>query len=310
MKSVILLTGANGYIGSYLLNNLIGDYKIVAVSRSKPKLSCEWIQFKTLNDINLIETFRIYKPKYVLHCAAIAHKKLPFLKKNVDNLRVINVEYTKKLIEASLIYKPAKFIFISTAGVFSNKFNNIINERSEIEPLNIYSQLKLQSEKNIQDYFQNSSISWTIIRPPMIYGHKAPGNMNLLIKLIDFGIFIPLQRKSIKRNFLSINNLISAIRKIIDTNNSNNQIYIITDDEKITLEKLIKLISKLRNRNYLVFYPPRIFYKILKNIPFLGNKFKIISNEYIFDNSKIKNQLNWKPPFNFKSEFQKAYSKH
>ena len=310
MKEVILLTGANGYIGSNLLKNLIQDYKILAISRSKPKLMCEWIKFKTLQDLNFFEIFRIHKPKYILHCAAIAHNKLPFFKKNRDHLRIINFEYTKKLVEASLIYKPKKFIFISTVNVFSKKFENIINERSELEPLNSYSELKLQSEKNIQDYFENTSISWTIIRPPMIYGYKAPGNMNLLVKLIDFGIFIPLQRKSIKRNFLSINNLISAIRKIIDTKISNNKIYIITDDEKITLEQLITLISKIRNRKYLVFYPPRFLYKILKKIPFFGNKFKIISNESIFDNSKIKNQLNWKPPFDFKSELQKAYSKY
>ena len=80
--------------------------------------------------------------------------------------------YTRELIKASLLYKPLKFIFISFISVFSYKPKMYINEKSELGPTNLYA--NLQSEKDIQENFNNSSVSWTIIRPPLIYGNGAP----------------------------------------------------------------------------------------------------------------------------------------
>ena len=310
MNNVVLLTGANGFVGSNLLKSLSYNYDVVALSRSKPKFKCKWIKFVTLSEINFIEVFKKYKPKFVIHCAAIAHNKGSFLKKNEKYLKNINLEYTRKLIKASLIYKPLKFIFISSIAVFRHKAKVNINEKSELGPTNLYAQFKLQSEKDIQDNFKDSSISWTILRPPLIYGKGAPGNINLLIKLVDLKIFIPLQKEPIYKTLLSMNNLISAVKEILLNQKSNNQVYVICDDKQISLFEFIKLISKIRSKPFLVFSPPQIIYQVLKIIPLLGSKFRSISKEYKLDNTKIKEQLNWTPPFVLKSEIIKAYSRN
>lgn len=310
MNDVVLLTGANGFVGSNLLKSLSYNYDVVAISRSKPKFKCKWVKFVTLSEINFTEVFKNYKPKFVIHCAAIAHNKAPFFKKNEKYLKNINLVYTRELIKASLLYKPLKFIFISSISVFSYKPKMYINEKSELGPTNLYAEFKLQSEKDIQENFNNSSVSWTIIRPPLIYGNGAPGNINLLIKIVDLKMCIPLQKKPIYKSLLSINNLISAIGEILVNEKSNNQVYVISDDKQITLFEFIKLISKIRSKPFLIFFPPKIIYEVLKIIPLLGSKFKTISNEYKLDNTKIKEQLNWTPPFLLKSEIIKAYSRN
>ena len=44
-------------------------------------------------------------------------------------------------------------------------------------------------------------------------------------------------------------------------------------------------------------------------LPLIGVKFRVMANNYIIDNSKIKKELNWVPPFQFKNEIYNFYRK-
>ena len=309
MKKVLLITGSSGYIGSNLIKYFIDDYKIISLSRYKPSLKCEWVKLSDLQKINFFEIFKLYKPQIIIHCAAIAHKGVPKSKKDISYLSLINIEYTKKLLMASLQFNVKKFIYLSSIGVNKNIEFLPLNEKSRLEPNNLYADSKLTSEKLIQNILNKSQTSWTILRLPMVYGPNSPGNLNLLIKLVDFKIPFPLEQKEKYKSFLSINNLISAMELILRNNKSDNQIYLLSDDDVISIKELIAYLCKIRKKPITYFFVPRFFYKLLELLPFLGKKFSILANSYTVDSSKIKNELHWIPPFQLKKEINRFYKK-
>ena len=309
MRKVLLITGSSGYIGRNLLNFFKEEYKIISLSRQKPTLKCEWVQILDIQKTNFFEIFELYKPEIIIHCAAIAHKGIPKSKKDISYLSLINVEYTKKLLMASLQFKVKKFIFLSSIGVNKNIGFLPLNEKSLLEPNNLYAESKLTSENLIQKILAKSQTSWTILRLPMVYGLHSPGNLNLLIKFIDLKIPFPLEKKEKYRSFLSINNLISAVELILKNNKSDNKIYLLSDEESISLKDLITYLCKIRKKPINYFFVPSFFYKLLMFLPLIGVKFRVMANKYKIDNSKIKKELNWEPPFEFKNEIYNIYRK-
>tara|TARA_B100001027_G_scaffold80021_1_gene54725 strand:+ start:1519 stop:2448 length:930 start_codon:yes stop_codon:yes gene_type:complete len=308
MRKVILLTGANGFIGKNVLKSFHKKYEIIAFSRSKPKFDSKWIKFNGLNDSKIQEIFKKYKPHFIINCAAIAHKNLRFFKNNHKLIEEVNLEYINILLDCALKNDlPSKFIFISSIGVYKKQSSLVINENSLLSPNNYYSELKLKGEKIIQKRLKGSKVSWTILRIPMVYGNNAPGNFNLLVNLIDLQVPLILENKKNYRTLLSINNLMSALKRIISVKKSDNQIYLVSDDEKISLRDLIKNIGLVRNKSSLIITVPNYVYSFLKKLPFVGKKFEVVSNEYIIDNSKIKKQLNWYPPYKLNAEIKKVF---
>ena len=127
----------------------------------------------------------------------------------------------------------------------------------------------------------------SIIRPPMIYGKNAPGNIDSLVKLVKKLPIIPLGKIENKRSFISIQNLCHLVDEIITQEKQG--IFLASDDEPLSTTRLIELISKnLDKKIYLV------------NIPFFESLLKILKPSFHkrlygsleVDNTITKEKLN------------------
>ena len=88
----------------------------------------------------------------------------------------------------------------------------------------------------------------------MIYGKKAPGNIDSLVKLVKKLPVIPLGKIDNKRSFISIHNLCYIINEVILQKKSG--IFLACDDEPLSTSRLIELIAKnLDKKIYLVKIP-------------------------------------------------------
>ena len=298
----ILVTGANGFLGKNLCKKLNKNYKILANSRHKPEFDCIWIKFQGTSIKNNENIFKEFKPNYLIHCAGIAH--INPMRKDINEILNLNLEYTKNLAKLSKINKVEKFIYISSVSIYSLSLRKtvLIKENSKINPSNIYGETKLKSEIFIQKELKKSNTSFTIFRTPILYGKNAPGNILKLIKLVDKQIPLPFKNFKNKKSLLSVNNFISAIYKSLETKKTKNKIYNLSDDEIISTAEIIYIMAKSRNLNLYLIGIPEIFIRILENLPFIGNLFLKLNHSIIIDNKKFKNETNWSQPFSQKNE--------
>ena len=124
-SSRILVTGATGFIGSYILRLLVDHAyeNVIATKRKQSKMDLvvsveeqvKWIELDLLDNPAIYEV--IENVDVVIHAAAI----VSFDKKDTSLLMRVNVEGTTNLVNACLEFGVKKFIHVSSIAVFSRK---------------------------------------------------------------------------------------------------------------------------------------------------------------------------------------------
>ena len=304
----ILVTGASGFVGRYLLNEIAQSHEVIACVRKKSNLLPSSVQQIVGNNF-----FDLAIPKdtdVIVHLAGIAHNK----NNSVDEFKKINVDGTLELARKALEANIKRFIFISSIGVNGNSTHGkAFTEQDTPNPTNDYTKSKYEAEKALAKLFENTNIDLVIIRPPLIYAHDAPGNFASLLKLIYMGLPLPFGCTNNKRSFISIYNLVDFIHHCINYPSSINETFVIADNEKISTKQLVASISKGMGKTNLLLPLPTYPIKVATN--FIGKKtlYQQLFGDLEIDNTKAKKALNWQPPVDVYTDLEKAgkkYRKH
>lgn len=176
---IALVTGGSGFIGRYLIDNLLSKkYKVRTISR-KPMENKKVNSYK--GDITKPETLKsAFKDvDVVFHNAAFAMDQ--GYKKKIYN---INVEGTRNVAELCIQYNISRLIFTSSAGVYGFPNKEVeIDEEYEKNPLNYYHKSKLMAEKILLGY---TDIKVSIVRPTLVFGKEGKA-VEILINRIKQG---------------------------------------------------------------------------------------------------------------------------
>ncbi|MGD9625336.1 MAG: NAD-dependent epimerase/dehydratase family protein [Arcobacter sp.] len=267
----IFITGSNGYLG----NSFLGQYE--------NKYTFE--KFSLLNQ--KIEDIKLDNIDAILHCAALVHQKVEH---SYEKYYEINVKYPVKLAKIAKQNAVKQFVFISTIAVYGEDEKKL-DENTICNPATFYGKSKLEAEKELLK-LNDDNFTVSIVRPPMIYGKNAPGNIDSLVKLVKKSSIIPLANIQNKRSFISIHNLCYIINEVIIQKKSG--IFLASDDEPLSTSKLIELITKnLDKKIYLIKIP---FFETLLKI--LKPSFhKRLYGSLEIDNTITKEKLNLKNPY-------------
>lgn len=315
MKSRVLITGATGFIGSYLKDYILEkECEVICTYRGKkPEFddgkNVIWIRIGEI-DANTKWNYALEKIDYVFHIAGVAHKLGSSERELKSEYERINIAGTMNLVEQVKLSKTIKkFIFISSLSVYGSKINKVISEESKCVPENDYGKSKYTAENIVIDNFKTTNINWCIIRPTLVYGKGNPGNMERLIKLIISGVPLPFMMIRNKRSMLYIGNLVSALYEVMENPYANRKIYVLSDGEELSTKEIVVLIKKNIGRGGLIFPMPVFMLKIIGIFGDYMKKFnlnnigidsysvdKIISSLEV-DSSKIRKELTWQPPY-------------
>lgn len=266
----ILITGVSGFIGNYFQHQYASKYTCSSFSFSE-------YDFSKLT-LEGIET--------IIHLAAIVHQ--PKARKE-DYIRV-NVHHTLEFAKKAKENGVKHFLFMSTIAVYDAQLS-LIQENSLINPITLYGQSKLEAEKQLLA-LSDESFNVSIIRPPMVYGENAPGNIRSLINLIDMMPILPFGKIDNKRSFIYVGNLCSLMDCIIQSKKSG--VFLASDDVPLSTTKLIELIAKAKNKKIYLFHI-KLFQKfILWLSPSLYQR---LFESLEINNSRTKEILNFKNPY-------------
>ena len=155
-KKRILVTGGAGFIGSHVCKAL-NQAGYLPISYDNLSRGNEWavkwgplLKGDLLNLDHLKKVIEEYKPKAVLHLAALAYvgesvKKPQLYFKN-------NVVGTLNLLEAMMENSVNILVFSSSCAVYGNPIEIPIDENHPTNPINPYGQSKLMIENILQNY--------------------------------------------------------------------------------------------------------------------------------------------------------------
>ncbi|BAQ64653.1 NAD-dependent epimerase/dehydratase family protein [Geminocystis sp. NIES-3709] len=299
--SSILITGATGFIGKHLISHLEEktDHQLRVTSRGTLTSDSPRLSYQRIESIDDRTNWQcaLENIDIVIHLAARAH----ILKDTAENPEAefdkINNHGTINLVRQCVETGVKHLIFLSSIGAVTTLSDTVINESSPCNPDTPYGKSKLKAEQGIEEVCQNSGMTWTILRPTLVYGANNPGNMERLLALTAKGLPLPLGAIQNSRSLVYVGNLVDAIVTCIDHPQAKNQTFIISDGEDLSTPELIRRIGKAMGKSPLLLpFPPSLL-KLGTKMIGKGDVGDRLLGSLQVDSSKIRKMLNWKPPY-------------
>lgn len=285
----ILITGANGFLGNTIVNELTSDHTISSLSRSSGdyKISLE-------NEIpNFIKNFDL-----IIHAAGKAHSvpKTASEKKQFYDINVLGTQNLLKGIEK--IGLPKQFVFISSVAVYGKESGKNINEDFPLLAKDAYGLSKIESEKIVIKWCSKNNIICTILRLPLLVGQNPPGNLGAMIKAINKGYYFNIGGGKSRKSMVLAQDVAVFIPKIATVGG----VYNLTDGYHPSFKelstKLMKIKNKTRSLNIPVFLAKIMGYvgDVLGEKALINTiKIKKITSDLVFDDTKARTNFGWKP---------------
>src|SRR5215212_5222885 len=172
----VLVTGANGFLGYYLVEQLLQKkFIVIATGKGNCRLPFSGSNF-FYESMNITDPFSVhdifekYKPAVVIHAGAMTRPD--DCEQDQWKAYVINVEATLTLL-ANAEEQKSFFILVSTDFVFDGEKGSY-KEDDPTAPVNFYGKTKLEAEEAVKEYL----FSWAIVRTSMVFGKNHAGRDN------------------------------------------------------------------------------------------------------------------------------------
>jgi len=296
----VLITGATGFLGKYIIEELINkDICIVALVRDTTKPPNTWDNVKIINgDINddLTVLLKGVKIDCIIHNAAktpgadfnTASKKE--LKNDFFN---VNKKGTESMVLLGEKLKINHFIFVSSHGVLESYRKDFY----------------VESKRHAETIVENSSLNWTIIRPSGIYGITNYWVEQILhykkircVKIYGNGVNT--------QQYVYAKDVAIAIKKIMQLPVCYNKHYELAGSVKFTVNEYYSIVKKTLKTQFVLCHIPLFIPKIITFIlcgiyPGLKTKMKnilIASTSLKYDNQRAIEDFNYSPS-SFKEGF-------
>lgn len=292
----ILVTGAEGFVGSHLIKILKESLNII-IPTCFPLLKPKHGKFINLDITNIDmvrEVFKTHNPDIIFHLAAVSSVAKSFLDRPFTYHT--NVMGTVNLLEvAQSLNKKIKFIFISTCEVYGGGEN--LKEDAAIVLKNPYAVSKYAGELICQEY-ANSGMEIIILRP---FNHTGPGQSEDFVvptiarqvAEIERGKKIPLielGNTEIRREFMDVMDVVLAYKLAIEKSLVPD-IYNISSNKSHSLADIIEIFRKLTRVKFDIKIDPSRLRKT--DIPVL-----------IGNGEKFSRLTGWKPKRNLEKTIE------
>lgn len=176
----VLVTGGAGFIGSHLVDELIREGfevtvldnlstgRIGNIKHHLEKKRFHFIEGDIRDRKNVEEALEDVEA--VFHLASIT--SVPYSVKHPKITFEINVDCTRKLLEACLRNSVEKFIYVSTCAVYGEPRYLPVDEEHPANPISPYGVSKLKAEELCMKFSEESGLKVTVLRPFNIYGSR------------------------------------------------------------------------------------------------------------------------------------------
>jgi nucleoside-diphosphate-sugar epimerase len=283
----VLLTGASGFLGQYIVKYLPQD-RVTLGRGTENNIQADLAkEIPKLPEIDLI-----------VHNAGLAHR-VPKTDTEKEEFFQVNFEGTKNLLLAvdGLQYKPSTIVYISSVAVYGLDFGSLISENHKPNPQTPYAKSKWEAERLIDKYCKKNGIKLSILRLPLVAGAKqVPGNLGAMIKAIKKGYYFRIKGLNVHKSMV----LADDVGKLIPSLYNKSGVFNLTDGVNPSLNELESYISGFFKKK--VYTVPLSLIKFacklgdrIRAFPINSYRLEKLSSSLTFDDTKAREVLGWKP---------------
>ena len=283
MKKVFI-TGAFGFIGKRLLNTI--DCQVRILSRMErlnyDTVICDFqkdqIPKNALNGVDV-----------VFHLAGFTHDMRDPCKIK-DTYQEVNVDATIRLAELAIKSGVKKFIFVSSVKAGGSSISRMCaNEIDQGEPEGVYGQTKREAEIKLLETGRRSSMHVSIIRPSLVYGPNAKGNLKSMLNGISKGWFPPLPETGNKRSMIHVDDLVRAILLVAGDDRANGEIFIATDGKPYSSREIYNAMCSALDKSISKWSVPKSLFDMVSLLnPRIKYKLNKLLGDECYSSTKLE----------------------
>lgn len=289
LMSTVLVTGGAGFIGSHIVDKLIGKgYRVIVVDNlytgKMDNVNKRAKFYKAdIRDKKLYQIFETERPEFVFHQAAQIN-----ICESINNPRFdadINIIGTINMLECCRKTNVKKIIYASSAAVYGNPKYLGVDEKHRINPISYYGISKFTPEQYIKAYNELYGLKYTILRYANVYGirQEPKGEGGVISIFLDKML---RGEKSViygdgkqTRDFIYVDDITRA--NILALKNGDNDIFNIGTSVETSINDLFQTMNRLIG-NSIALYRKTREGDILHSF---------------FDITKSKKILEWEPKY-------------
>lgn len=284
----ILVTGGTGFLGSYVIEDLISKgitptvltRKLKPRSSDKSKENVNFVEIDLL-DFSLVESFiKKFQPDRIIH---LAGNTFPTIEQPAI-LEKFNFEATANLIDAADSIKVKKFILTGTADEYG--FQNCPQvETMTAMPVSEYAVSKNKAVNYALSAFRTSGFPVVILRPFTVYGIGQPAKMfvSQAVECAVKGKPFEMSKGVQKRDLLFVTDFANAIIKFLTADDIEGETFNVGSGQSTALKTIAEKIWEIAGADE----------RLLKIGARLTNENELHNTQA--DISKISRSLKWKP---------------
>ena len=286
----LLFTGGTGFLGKNVMPLLIQQYEVTTCG----------ITLDDLLKANLAKEVPVLPEKFdvVLHACGKAHM-IPKTEKEKQAFFDVNYQGTVNLCEGlEKVGAPKSLIFISTCSVYGVEKGELIAEDTPLKTDTPYGKSKLMAEEYLQEWCKKNKVVLTILRPSLLAGKGAPGNLGAMVNGISRGFYVNIAGGKARKSIL----MAEDIGRLIPLVENKGGVYNVCDSAQPSYGELSASIARQMGKKAPLSIPYWLAWGMAKVGDCLGGKAPINSyrleklvSTCTFSNEKARQELGWEP---------------
>jgi len=245
-KIVSFVTGANGFVGSHLVDYLLEQgHEVHAIVR--PSSNLQWLNGKDVTlhtcGLNSAEDLKLafQGANYIYHIAGVV-KAL-----TKDGFMKGNVEMTRNVMEAATHIPTIQRVLVtsSMAATGYAEMGSDVDENSPLRPIEPYGDSKVAQEEVAKEYADR--VPSTIVRPPGVYGPRDT-EIFAFFKAINNGVSAMMGFTPKEMSLIHVRDLVQGMYQAATNENSVGEVYFLGSLECYNWKELGDIASKAMNK--------------------------------------------------------------
>lgn len=245
----LLITGANGFVGSALRRQAVARDMVVRAAHRGP------VSIQDDADTVSVGAIHAHTPwaealqgvRTVLHTAARVHVMDDTATDPLTAFRVTNTTGTLHLARQAASAGVRRFVFVSSVKVNgeSTTAGHPFTAADTPAPQDPYGISKHEAEQGLRQIAVDTGMEVVIVRPPLVYGPGVKANFASLMRAVQRGLPLPLGAVTNNcRSLVALDNLVDLLLTCVDHPAAANQTFLVSDGEDLSTAALIRRMGQ------------------------------------------------------------------
>ena len=290
MSRRILITGASGFVGKALVGALAQSGFTVRTAARNPDTIAPMAGVERVPMADLRETADwgplLDGVTHVVHLAGIAHGG-QFTEADYQR---VNVDAVRELAQAASGKIKRLVLLSSMAAIRGPVADDIVGADDAPAPEDAYGRSKLAAEAALHD----SDLSWSVLRPPGVYGPGVKGRIATLVTVARTHMPLPVGALQNKRSLIGTENLVSAIATLLTSEGAHKEAFLAADDDPLSIAEMVTVMRTALGRPPgIVNVPSGAIRRMLRMIG-KEEEWERLTGSFVVDTNKLK-AIGWSP---------------